>query len=345
MEVLQRTDADRRMPGTVVRDVVVVGASAGGVEALSTLVRGLPGDVPAAFLVVLHMPPGASSRLPEILTRGGTLPAEPARDGIEPERGRIYVAPPDHHLVLSAGRMFLIDGARENRVRPAVDPLFRSAARSLGPRVVGVILSGTMDDGTVGMAAIAGAGGATVVQDPGDALADGMPRSAMEAVDVDYVVTASAMGPLIDEIVRTPVEAHIRRHADLSLLDEPMDLPASGVDLACPDCGGALQEIRPGGLTRYRCRVGHVFSPESLLAGKGEELESALWAAVRSLEEAASVSGRLAARMRERGAASAAQRFEERQADAAGRADLVRSALLSFEQTVNETTEAALAEG
>jgi two-component system, chemotaxis family, protein-glutamate methylesterase/glutaminase len=340
------TETARPQPLTVERDTVVVGASAGGVEALANLVSGLPGDIPVSLYVVLHMPTGAASRLPEILTRVGTLPATPAINGAEPENGYIYVAPPDHHLILSAGRMFLVDGARENGVRPAVDPLFRSAARTLGPRVIGVILSGTMDDGAAGMAAIAAAGGTTIVQDPADALADGMPRSAMEATDVDHVIRAGAMGRLIDELAREPVEAPYSIAAsDRSLLAEPLELPAYGVDLACPECGGALQEIRPGSLARFRCRVGHTYSSEALLAGKGSELEGALWAALRALEETATVSGRLASTARERGATGAAQKFDERRRDAAERADLIRGAIQSLSTTVNETTEEALAEG
>lgn len=335
-----------------------MGASAGGVEALTTLARGLPADLPLAIAVVLHLPAGAESRLPEILARAGPLEAKPAEHGAAPERGVIHVARPDHHLVFSGGRMFLLDGPRENGFRPGIDPLFRSAARDFGPRAIGVILSGTMDDGAAGLAAIRSFGGATVVQDPDDALAEGMPRAAIELTAPDHVLPASGIGPLLGELgraevfleaisdgipaigpagARMPIGA-IDSH-DPTLVADPNDLEPFGVDLSCPECGGALQGIQTGTLTRYRCRTGHVYSPVTLLDTKSAELEAALWAALRSLEEEASVAGRLAARSRESGAPAAARRFEARQGDAAQRADLVRQALHSIGDASGATPE------
>jgi two-component system chemotaxis response regulator CheB len=227
---------------------------------------------------------------------------------------------------------------------PGVDPLFRSAAREFGPGAIGVILSGTMDDGAAGMAAIQSFGGATVVQDPDDALAGGMPQAALDAILPDHVTTASAMGALLDEIAREEVVAPAastagRRSAgagarvasrDPTLIAEPEELPPFGVDIACPECGGALQGINVGPITRYRCRTGHVYSPMTLLDTKATELEAALWAALRTLEEEATVAGKLAIRSRESGAPAAARRFEARQGDAAQRADIVRQAIHSI---------------
>jgi two-component system, chemotaxis family, protein-glutamate methylesterase/glutaminase len=298
-------------------EVAVLGASAGGVEALVGVARTLPANLPLALLVVLHMPTGASSRLPEIIGRAGPLPASPARHGSRLAPGRILVAPPDRHLIVSDGRVFLVDGARENGFRPAIDPLFRSAARAMGPRTIGVLLSGTMDDGVSGLAAIQAVGGATVVQDPADAICGALPEAALAAVEP----TAAAR----------------------ALLADPLDLPAEGVDVACPDCGGALQVINAGPLPRYRCRVGHVFAPESLLERQGASLEAALWTAVRTLEETATVSRKLAERSRQRGSIEAAKRFDARQVDAARRADVVRQAIDAFDESVNATTEEALA--
>jgi len=325
--------------------VVVIGASAGGVEALTSLARSLPGSLSLSLLVVLHLPRGANSRLAEIIGRAGPLPAVVAEDDRPFRGGRIHVAPPDRHLVLSGDRMHLLDGPAENGFRPAIDTLFRSAARTLGPRAVGVILSGTMDDGVAGLAAIQSAGGVALVQDPEDALCGGLPEAAIDALTPDRIGSTQHIAAALMDLAGTPPAAggpqRSRRAA--TLLADPMDLPAEGVDISCPDCGGALQTISLPMLSRYRCRVGHVFSPEALLGGKGQELEAALWAAARTLEETATVSGRLARRSRDNGAAAAARRFEARQTDAARRADLVRQAIASFDVSVNETTEAALA--
>ena len=346
--------AHARRDAVVRRELVVIGASAGGVEALTTLVRGLPTDIPLAFAVVLHLPAGAESRLPEILGRAGPLRSVSAEHGMEPEPGVIYVARPDYHLVLSGGRMFLLDGPRENGFRPGVDPLFRSAARDFGPRAIGVVLSGTMDDGAAGLAAIRSFGGATVVQDPEDALASGMPQAAIDAASPDHVVPATAIGGVLEELARTEVQldsnVHVRHirpvgpagtiePGDPTLIANPSELEPFGVDLSCPECGGALQGILTGPLTRYRCRTGHVYSPITLLDTKSTELEAALYAALRALEEEATVAGRLAVRSRDSGATSAARRFEMRQGDAAQRADLIRQAIHSMGETAMEPAE------
>jgi two-component system, chemotaxis family, protein-glutamate methylesterase/glutaminase len=327
--------------------VAVIGASAGGVEALVNVARSLPASMPVAILVVLHMPSGASSRLPEIIGRAGPLPATAARDGQRLRAGRIMVAPPDWHLHITDDRVFLRDGARENGFRPAIDPLFRSAARALGPRAIGVLLSGTLDDGVAGLAAIQAMGGATVVQDPTDAIAGALPEAALEVLVPDHVEPAHRIGPILASWAERPLQAELPETDPTTeaLLADPQDLPAEGVDLSCPDCGGALQGIAAGSLPRYRCRVGHVFSPASLLDGKSTELEAALWAAVRTLEESATISRRLAERSRAGGAVAAARRFEARQEDAARRADVVRQAIETFDggEPVNESTEAALA--
>jgi two-component system chemotaxis response regulator CheB len=332
-------------PSEVRRDVVVVGASAGGVEALVSLVRSVPADSRLAFLVVLHMPTGGRSHLPEILSRAGPLPARAARDGAAPQPGWIHVAPPDHHLTLPGGVMMLAGGPRENGFRPAVDPLFRSAARSFGRRAIGVLLSGTMDDGVAGLLAIQAVGGTTIVQDPDDAMVPALPRAAIEAGSADHVVPASAIGPLLAELARQPLAsiAAVASTAARALLADPAELPARGVDLSCPDCGGAVRQLEVASLDRYRCRVGHVLSPLSLLAGKGEQLEAALWAAVRILEETASISRSLAERSRKNGALAAARRFDEREVDAVRRAELVRSAITTLDEPINATTEEALA--
>lgn len=191
------------MPG---HDVIVIGASAGGVEALSKLVAGLPADLPAALFVVVHIPSEATSVLPRILSRAGPLPAVHVRDGLPIQDGRIYVAPPDYHLLLRSGHVRVVRGPREHGHRPAVDPLFRSAAHYGGPRTVGVILSGVLDDGTSGLQVLKAHGGVAVVQDPDDAFYDGMPRSAVENVDVDHVLPLAEIAPVLARLAHAPVE-------------------------------------------------------------------------------------------------------------------------------------------
>jgi two-component system chemotaxis response regulator CheB len=197
--------AKRKVIFVAAHDIVVIGASAGGVEALVALMRSLPADLEAAVFVVLHVPPQSSSMLPVILDRSGPLPAQHARDGLPIERGQIYVAPPDHHLVVERERMRVVRGPRENRHRPAVDVLFRSAAWEYGPHVIGVVLTGTLDDGTAGLLAIKQRGGIAVVQHPDDALYPGMPRSALAHVDVDHSVPLREIGPLLATLTREAV--------------------------------------------------------------------------------------------------------------------------------------------
>jgi two-component system chemotaxis response regulator CheB len=301
------------------RRVIVAGASAGGVEALSAVARRLPADLPAAVVVVLHLPPDAKSRLSEILDRAGPLPAAQAQDGAQLLESRIVVAPPDRHVVLADGRTWLVNGARENGVRPAADPLFRSAARAFDRNAIGLVLSGTLDDGTAGLAAIAAAGGTTIAQDPHDAVAPGMPRAAIERAPIDHIAPAEDIGPLLARLVTEPPP----RRERAAVLEQ--DLGPS--DIACPACGGVLRRVTEAGIDRFRCRVGHAYSPESLVAAQDESLEAALWTALRALEEQAAVAERLAEDMRQRQLTRAADRFDDRHQEAIARAAVIRDAL------------------
>ena len=318
------------------RDVVVVGASAGGVEALRSLVSGLPADFPAAVIVVLHVPAVGTSVLPAILTRAGRLPARQAWPDAEVRPGRILVAPPDHHVVVYDGRLTLSHGPRENGHRPAVDVLFRTAARTLGPRVVGVVLSGTLDDGTAGLVAIRSRGGVGVVQDPDDALHGAMPRNAIEGACPEHVLSVDDMPMLLDRLVRQPVDPYdappptelmeleaAMADLDPAALDNP-DRPGDPSGLSCPECGGSLFNISEGGLVRFRCRVGHAWSPDSLAAQQSTALESALWMAMRSLEERAALTDDMASRAMERGHSMTAQGFQRERDEARSAALLVR---------------------
>lgn len=326
-----------------VQQIVVVGASAGGVEACERLVRALPGDLQAPVLVVLHVPANAPSALPGILSRVGSLPAEHARDGAPLRNGAIYVARPDHHLLVAGdGTVRVTHGPRENGHRPAIDPLFRSAARYFGDRAVAVVLSGVLDDGSAGARVVKEAGGTVVVQDPEDALYAPMPAHAIAATEVDHVVPVADAGMLVGKIV---AELAARRREGVPMddggIDDELTLttmdqtdPSTGEQLApashysCPDCHGVLNEIHDeGDEVRFRCRVGHAWSPVSLLAAQSDGLETALWTALRALEEKASLARRLAARARSGNAPHATRRFEEQAVDAQSGADTIRSLL------------------
>ncbi|MEW5857055.1 MAG: chemotaxis protein CheB [Cyanobacteriota bacterium] len=325
------------MPG---HDIIVLGASAGGVEALTQLVKALPPDLPAAIFVVIHFPAHSTSVMPSILNRCGSLKACHPSDGEAIQHGRIYVAPPNYHLLVKQGYIHLARGPRENGHRPAIDPLFRTAARFYGRRVVGVVLSGNLDDGTAGLAAVKQRGGVAVVQDPTDALFAGMPRSAIENVEVDYILPLSAIAPTLVSLAQEPVAAQeepvtdeMEIESEIAELDMAAlhkdDRPGIPAGFGCPDCGGALWELRDGQLIRFRCRTGHAFSAETLLAEQSEVLETALWNAFRALEERAALSRRMHQGARDRNQTRSAARFEEQAHEAQHNATVIRELLLN----------------
>ncbi|MFL5614565.1 MAG: chemotaxis protein CheB [Gemmatimonadaceae bacterium] len=322
------------------RHIIVIGASAGGVEALTRLVGDLAPDIGAALFVTLHFPPNSTSALPRILTRAGDLRAMHASDGQEIEEGKIYLARPDHHLLIFRDHVRLYRGARENGNRPAVDPMFRSAAVAYGPRVTGVVLSGNLDDGTSGLLAIKRRGGTAVVQDPEDAMFPAMPQSAIEHVAVDHVVKLDRLAALLNELAKRPptredivASDEARKELefaelDLGRIEDVADHPGVLAPFGCPDCGGTLWELREGNLVRFRCRVGHAWTSEALLARQSETLDAALWTALRALEESAALSQQLAARARGRGNDRLADRFADNAELAMRRASTIRDVLL-----------------
>ena len=288
------------------------------------LAAGLPRDLPAAVFVVHHFPANSVSALPSILGRAGPLPAVHAVHDEEIEPGRIYIAPPDRHMLIVENRIHLSRGPRENGHRPAVDPLFRTAARELGLRVIGVLLSGSLDDGTVGLMAVKRHGGLTVVQDPGEALYPAMVQSAIERVGVDLVLPVHEIAQLLTRLTREPVASREGESAMLPEEEEVQDpaesgtaaiadgpLPGPPSTLTCPDCGGAIWEQVDGELVRYRCHVGHAYTVDSMIGAQAARVEAALWTAVRALEEKAQLSRRLAERSRKRGLERLAQRYGE----------------------------------
>ena len=321
------------------RDLVVVGASAGGVEVLRTVVSALPPDFPATVLVTMHLSAGTQSALARILDRAGPLPAQPARHGAPIRPGVVYVAPPDRHLLTEDGVVVLTQGPTENGHRPAINATFRSAALTGGPRVIGVVLSGVLDDGAAGLRAIVERGGLAVVQDPADALYSGMPENALALVDTEHVVRAGELGALVDKLVRIPVEAaEVPRPSEALLLEdriarEPVGAGAlppaeqdSGSGYTCPDCQGSLTEVGPEG--RYRCRIGHAWTAQSLLAAHDGEFRFALQKALRALDEKAGLARKLASQFAGRHPGGLAERYAASAAEATEAADTLRRFLL-----------------
>jgi len=312
-------------------DIVVIGASAGGVQALCEVMDGLPPNLPAAVFVVLHVAPHGHSALPAILSRLGCLPASHPVAGEEIQPGRVYVAPPDRHLAIENSRIQLSRRASENGHRPAVDVLFRTAARSFGPRVVGVVLTGNLDDGTAGLAMIKRFGGKAVVQDPQEADYPSMPESAIANVDVDHVLPLGEIASMIQRLVYEPPAPEDYRQEEPDAMSEREEddgsLTGEPSALTCPACGGSLFEKPGEQLLHFRCRTGHAYSPESLAADQTDTLDAALWAALRSLEETAALARRMEKRAREHDNLAACQRYQQRAREAEQHASLLRSML------------------
>jgi two-component system, chemotaxis family, protein-glutamate methylesterase/glutaminase len=278
------------------RDVVVIGTAAGGLEALDQLIGQLPTDLPASIVIVQHMDPGNSGEpLLRRLGRHQAFHPKLAENGERLKPGHLYIAPPDNHLLIKKGKMLVTKGAAENRHRPGIDPLFRSAAASHGSRVIAVVLTGMLDDGTAGLIAVKRCGGVTVVQDPRDAAYSGMPLSALDDADVDYCVSIAEMGPLLVSLVSTPhgkskaVPDDIRTEAAIAerVLSDISQVNRLGeqVPYNCPGCGGVLWKIDGLGEKRYRCHTGHSYSGLSLLASQSEKIEEMLWISLRMFEE------------------------------------------------------------
>ena len=323
-------------------DIVVIGASMGGVDVLTRLVRALPPGLPASLFVVVHFPSAGRTVLPEILSRSGPLLATHAVDGEPFHPGHVYVAPPDFHLLLSPGqRMQLTRGPRENYHRPAVDPLFRSAARYYGPRVIGVVLTGSLDDGTAGLLAVRAGGGIAVVQDPNEAVVAAMPRSASRIAGADHVVSSDGLASLLVELIQRPV-VNQGGPAVTDPLDKLPDIV--NIDMAeqvrnerggrvsvftCPECGGCLWQVNEAELLRFRCHVGHVYNGEAMFAEQSSALEAALWTSVRTFKERFLLARLLAAHEILRGNRAAAARFEEQAAQAERYGELIKRYVLN----------------
>ncbi|MBA3773700.1 MAG: chemotaxis protein CheB [Ramlibacter sp.] len=313
---------------------VVIGASLGGVEALQTLVSALPADFPAAVLMVLHVG-NHPSILPELLSARGPLKASHAIDGEPVRAGHIHVAPPDHHLLVDGARLRLTRGPKEHHSRPAIDPLFRSAALESGPMVVGVVLTGRLDDGTAGLQAIKECGGIAVVQTPEDAVEPSMPASALKYVRVDHCVPLAQMAGLLVSLIDPKdapaaparVERLVHEHELTLSRGDPMEhleAIAKPSAFVCPDCKGGLWEVADSQPVRYLCHTGHAFTIRTLQHAQAEGTEAALWGAIRALQERRLILRRMEALQRQDGDVTAADRLQTQERQLASQVDALQ---------------------
>jgi two-component system chemotaxis response regulator CheB len=327
--------------------VIVVGASAGGITAVRTLLNKLPTDIPAAIFIVVHTSPDGPGMLATVLNRATRLTVVNAEDGELIRDGCVYVAPPDYHLIIADRHLRLTHGPREHRFRPAVDPLFRTAAEHYGARTIGIVLSGHMADGTHGMALINQAGGVTMVQHPDEAQVPSMPLNAMRRGGIDYVLPIEEMATVIMGLLMKGRQRGTRKSPRKRPLKTEIPTPERpGTDalrthefkeplspFTCPDCGGTLREIKEKELVRYRCHVGHGFNSESLRDGMDEKLEETLWSALRAIEENIELRSRMLTRAKNRSLTAFTDTLEQEIAEMKPRASALRRLLAGpFEQ-------------
>jgi two-component system, chemotaxis family, protein-glutamate methylesterase/glutaminase len=337
--------------------LIAIGASAGGIEALKVLVRGLPARFPAAIAIVNHLSPVSEGYLPEILSKEGPVRAKNAVDREPLLPGQIYVAPPDHHLLVRPHHLTLSQGAKENRARPAIDPLFRSAAVAFGNRAIGVVLSGSLDDGTAGLAAIKGCSGIAVVQNPADARVPSMPESALRHVIVDHVVPIHAMAALLTRLVEEdpPTDlrevAAMKRDLEMELRFAAGEKPEADITelgapslFTCPECHGALIELHGKSPLRYRCHTGHAFTAANLVASLRENTESTLWTTIRSFQETAMLLRHVAAHSNGKRDVALAAELTRHAAQAERHAEQLRAMLTQNESPVDEAAVAVTGE-
>jgi two-component system, chemotaxis family, protein-glutamate methylesterase/glutaminase len=320
------------------RDIIVIGGSAGSGGVLRRLLEDLPPDLPASVLITTHVPSNSPGFLAEVLSKAGPLPVTYAVDGQPVERGRVYLAWPDRHLLMMDGCIRLGDGPRENMVRPAIDPMFRSAALWYGARTIGVVLSGMLNDGASGLHAIKKRGGLAVVQHPLDAQADEMPLAALEAVDADEAPPGDELGRVLSRLVGTEagesppptnglaLEVEIAAGARLGS-DQLRDI-ADAAALTCPDCGGVLSEVRGEKPLRYRCQVGHAQTAE-VISSQSHRVHDALGVAMRVMEERVELVSRMARDARESGRKAVAELYEDRAAEYGHYAQTLRQAAVA----------------
>lgn len=320
------------------RDIIVIGGSSGATAPLKDILGRLPADVPAAIFIVLHIPARGIGTLATVASAVGRLPVKQAVHGLPIEHGTIYLAAPDHHLMIEDGHLALGRGPRENMVRPAIDPLFRSAALAYGPRVIGVVLSGFLADGAAGLDAIKRCGGLTIVQDPADALADEMPRRALEVGPVDFCVPGGRIGDVLAELateqagearpVPLDIQLEVQIAAGERIDSEGIATIANPAALTCPSCGGVLSALKAEHPLRFRCQVGHAFAADVLAKEQENRIDEAMRIALRIIEERVQLVRRMAEDARENGRKAVAEMYEDRVAEYRRYSEVIRCAVL-----------------
>jgi two-component system chemotaxis response regulator CheB len=318
-------------------DIIVMGASMGGIEAISTVLAGLPAELEGSIFVVQHVGDYGTGLLDKILQRVTNLRVSFAVDREPFQKGHVYIARPGMHLLIEESTMRITRGPRENRTRPAIDPLFRSAAVIHGPHAVGVVLTGMLNDGTAGLRAIERCGGKTVVQDPLHAQFPEMPSNAVRYVAVNYCVSLPEIPRVLVELTKTdagppvPIPAELVlenqiAEAEMGEIGEPERI-GQPVPLSCPECGGTLVVMKDGELSRFRCHTGHAFTGEVLMADQTESIERSLWAALRALHERAALASGLAEEARAAGAEAVAANYDSKAAEANFHAERIHDIL------------------
>jgi two-component system, chemotaxis family, protein-glutamate methylesterase/glutaminase len=341
---------EKQIAGDESFPLIVMGASAGGFNILKDIISRLPNTFNAAVLIVWHIAPTVKSILPEVLNRASNLHAAHGRDGEKIVPRRIYVAPPDKHMLVEKGRIRITKGPKENRFRPSIDPLFRSAAYMYGPRVIGIVLSGSLDDGTAGLWQVKHFGGIAIVQDPKEAEYSSMPESALQQVEVDYCLPAAAiaelLGSLIDrkipecpfsEIGEQVTAAEIKIALEENALENSIMKFGELTPYACPECHGVLTAIKEGMIERYRCHTGHAFSANTLLDAITERVEDSLYNAIRGVDETVLLLNHMGDHFAERNETKLAAMYFQKAKEAADRSSLMRQAVLTHEQLSQQT--------
>jgi two-component system, chemotaxis family, protein-glutamate methylesterase/glutaminase len=346
------------------KDIVLIGGSAGSIEALRTIVKDLPENLPCSIFIAIHLSSDYPTMLDVVISRWGGLPVIQPADGDPIRPGNIYIVRPDHHMTLEDGHIRMLRGPRENRHRPAIDPLFRTAAREYGSRVIGIILSGLLDDGSAGLYAVRERGGIAVVQSPLDAIHDQMPSRAIQYAKPQYVLRTGEIAPNLMRLVNSEkVEPDMARSANKAAKGKGTNGKGNGVKpvakpeenltvsypeegegtssvFACPECHGVLWELKDKELVRFRCRVGHSYGADSLRKELSAASEGALWAAMRALEEKAALQRRVADGMA--GNKNSGRRLRDQSEADDANARLIRAIIFRRDEKLETEEEAAV---